>query len=146
MSAAERVSMLLFRAGGPQLMAVPLGRVARLEEIPREKIETTSGGLVIAVPRSSDAAFAARRRAAARARENQPVLVFMEQERRMGLIVDEIVDVVEDQLAVEMASARPGLLGSAIIGGRATDVIDIGYWLTEACRQRVAVPAHQGWG
>ena len=69
----------------------------------------------------------------------------MEQDLRMGLMVDEIVDVVEDHLAVEMASARPGLLGSAIIGGRATDVIDIDYWLTEACRYRAPVPASQAW-
>ena len=50
----------------------------------------------------------------------------------MGLLVDEIVDVVEDQLNIELAGDRPGLLGTALIAGRATDVIDIGFWLTQA--------------
>jgi two-component system chemotaxis sensor kinase CheA len=47
-------------------------------------------------------------------------------------MVDEIVDVVEDRLHIELSGSRPGLLGSAVIGGVATDVIDTGYWLTQA--------------
>ena len=141
---AEHVSMLLFRAGGSQLMAVPLERVARLEEIPRQNIETTCGGLVTQY-RGHLMPLLPLGDGLNQSGESQAVLVFMEQDLRMGLMVDEIVDVVEDHLAVEMASARPGLLGSAIIGGRATDVIDIDYWLTEACRYRAPVPASQAW-
>ena len=62
----------------------------------------------------------------------QPVLVFNDGDRTMGLMVDEIVDVVEDRLHIELSGSRPGLLGSAVIGGIATDVIDTGYWLTQA--------------
>jgi two-component system, chemotaxis family, sensor kinase CheA len=62
----------------------------------------------------------------------QPVLVFNDHNRSMGLMVDEIVDVVEDRLNIELSGARPGLLGTAVIGGHATDVIDTGYWLTQA--------------
>ncbi len=61
----------------------------------------------------------------------QPLLVFAEGERTMGLMVDEIIDVVEDTLDIELAGARPGLLGSAVIGGLATDVLDTGYWLMQ---------------
>ena len=50
----------------------------------------------------------------------------------MGLVVDEIVDIVEDQLKVEVAVDRPGLLGSAIVAGKATDLIDAGFYLTQA--------------
>ena len=50
----------------------------------------------------------------------------------MGLMVDEIIDVVEDRLEIELSGARPGLLGTAVIAGHATDVIDTGYWLTQA--------------
>jgi two-component system chemotaxis sensor kinase CheA len=31
-----------------------------------------------------------------------------------------------------LAGIRPGLLGTAVIGGRATDVLDTGYWLMQA--------------
>jgi two-component system chemotaxis sensor kinase CheA len=62
----------------------------------------------------------------------QPLLVFADGERIMGLMVDEIIDVVEDKLEIELTGTRAGLLGTAVIGGQATDVLDTGYWLTQA--------------
>ena len=50
----------------------------------------------------------------------------------MGLIVDEIVDIVEDRLNVELNTVNEGFLGSAIIHGEATDIIDTGHFLTLA--------------
>jgi two-component system, chemotaxis family, sensor kinase CheA len=50
----------------------------------------------------------------------------------MGLVVDEILDIVEEELAVELVAERPGYIGSAVIAGKATDVIDAGYYLTLA--------------
>jgi two-component system chemotaxis sensor kinase CheA len=66
------------------------------------------------------------------ATQTQPLLVFAEGDRIMGLMVDEIIDVVEDRLDIELAGARAGMLGSAVIGGLATDVLDTGYWLMQA--------------
>jgi len=129
----DRTAMLLFRAGGPQPLAVPLGLVARLEDIPRETVEASCGApvtqyrgrLMPLVPMSGRVDTNAPR---------QPVLVFADGDRTMGLMVDEIVDVIEDRLHVELSTASPGLLGTAVIGGRATDVIDTGYWLEQAWR------------
>src|SRR3954468_7589414 len=45
-SSAEQTAMLLFRAGGSPRMAVPLGLVARLEDIPRDSIELAGGSPV----------------------------------------------------------------------------------------------------
>jgi two-component system chemotaxis sensor kinase CheA len=47
----------------------------------------------------------------------------------MGLVVDEIVDIVEDQLNIEVASDIPGVLGSAVVKGQATEIIDISHFL-----------------
>ena len=127
----DRTAMLLFRAGGEQKLAVPLGLVARLEDIPRDKIEISCGapvtqyrGKLMPLVALSDNLDTEKPR--------QSVLVFNDDDRSMGLMVDEIVDVVEDRLNIELSGARPGLLGSAVIGGHATDVIDTGYWLTQA--------------
>ena len=43
---SDQTAMLLFRAGSDQKMAVPLGLVARLEDIPRDKIEISCGAPV----------------------------------------------------------------------------------------------------
>jgi two-component system chemotaxis sensor kinase CheA len=62
----------------------------------------------------------------------QETLVFSDNGRSMGLAVDEVVDIVRDRMAIELSSARPGLLGSAIIAGKAVDVVDVGHFLTLA--------------
>ena len=59
----------------------------------------------------------------------QPLLVFSDAGRSMGLVVDEIVDIVEDRLDIEVGSDTPGVLGSAVIKGQATEIIDIGHFL-----------------
>ncbi|MCK5621916.1 MAG: response regulator, partial [Alphaproteobacteria bacterium] len=58
--------------------------------------------------------------------------VFADRDRSMGLLVDEIVDIVEDRLSIELTTERPGMLGSAIIDGDATDIVDTSYYLTQA--------------
>ena len=128
---SDRTAMLLFRAGGEQPMAVPLGLVARLEDIPRERIEM-SGGAPVTQYRGRLMPLVALSGMLSDERPRQPVLVFTDRDRSMGLMVDEIVDVVEDRLHVELSGDRPGLLGTAVIGGHATDVIDTGYWLMQA--------------
>ncbi len=122
-------TLLLFRAGGTEPKAVPLGLVARLEEIENDRIERSGdrllvqyrGQLMPLVPLSGsldDTGFGRR-----------PVLVFSDRGRSVGLAVDEILDVVEDRIDVQLLSDRPGIIGSAVIAGRATEVIDTAYWL-----------------
>ncbi len=125
--ARPRTAMLLFRAGGMP-MAVPLERVARLEEIPRESIENSAGALVVQY-RSRLMPLVALSATPMPSAPTQSVLVFADAERSTGLMVDEIVDVVEDCAEIDVPAVRPGLLGAAIIGGRAVYMIDIAYWL-----------------
>jgi two-component system chemotaxis sensor kinase CheA len=47
-------------------------------------------------------------------------------------MVDAILDVVEDRLDIELAADRPGVLGTAVVAGKATDVLDAGFWLRQA--------------
>jgi CheY-like chemotaxis protein len=59
----------------------------------------------------------------------QQLLVFSDGNRSMGLMVDEIVDIVEDRLDIEVGSDRAGVLGSAVVRGKATEIIDVGHFL-----------------
>ncbi|WP_428491010.1 chemotaxis protein CheW [Rhodopila sp.] len=130
-SSSDKTAMLLFRAGENRRMGVPLGLVARLEDIPREKIELSCGAPVMQY-RGKLMPLIAIDPAIDQQKPTQPLLVFAEADRIMGLMVDEIIDVVEDRLDIELAGARSGLLGTAVIGGQATDVLDTGYWLMQA--------------
>ena len=127
----EKTSLLIFRAGGEERMAVPLALIARLEEIDMSKAETSHGQVMVQyrghlmplIPCDPAHEFKTEGR--------QPVLVFSDAGRSLGLAVDEILDIVEDHLKIELASDAPGLIGSAVIGGKATDLIDAGYYLTK---------------
>jgi two-component system chemotaxis sensor kinase CheA len=128
----DGMALLLFRAGGDATpRAVPLGLVARLEDVDREKIERTSGGFVTQY-RGRLMPLIGMGGGEPGGGATQPVLVFAEGDRTMGLMVDEIVDVVHDKLNMELGSGSDGLLGTAVIAGQATDVLDTGYWLTRA--------------
>ncbi len=134
-SSSDSIAVLLFRAGDAAPKAVPLALVARLEDIPRARIETAGGRLVTQyrgqlMPLESMGGEMLGGEPAEGA--SQPVLVFNDRGRSMGLMVDEIVDVVESPLHMELAAARPGILGTAVIAGQASDVIDTGYWLLQA--------------
>jgi len=129
----DRTPLLLFRAAGEATpKAVPLGLVARLEDIPRDKIENAGGAFVTQYRGKLMPLIAMDGAGPCEARPMQSVLVFADHERSMGLMVDEIVDVVQDRLRIELGAPRPGALGTAVIAGSATDVIDTGYWLTQA--------------
>ncbi|MBR0662324.1 hybrid sensor histidine kinase/response regulator [Neoroseomonas oryzicola] len=140
-------SLLLFRAGEGAPKAVPLGLVARLEDIPAERIEMSGttpvvqyrGGLM---PLVSVAPGWTRPDDAAR----QAVLVFTENDRAMGLMVEEILDVIEERLVIQPGSGRSGFIGSAVVAGRVTEVIDTAHWLAQAGEDwfRAARPAATG--
>jgi two-component system chemotaxis sensor kinase CheA len=125
-------SLLLFRAGDQTPKAVPLGLVARLEDIPVERIEMSGGTPVVQYRGQLMPMVPIAGHWEAPESGRQAVLVFTEGQRSMGLMVDEILDVVEEPLVIQPGSDRLGYLGSAVISERVTDVIDTVYWLSHA--------------
>jgi two-component system chemotaxis sensor kinase CheA len=130
-SGEQLTSLLVFRAGSNQPKAVPLGLVTRLEEIAVEKIEFSNGRHMVQY-REQLMPLVQMNEVEIRASGSQPILVFADDGRSMGLVVDEIVDIVEERLNIEVAGAQDGILGSAVIKGHATEVIDVGYFLPMA--------------
>jgi two-component system chemotaxis sensor kinase CheA len=132
LQSSDKTSLLVFRSGGRDLKAVPLALVARLEEIELDKVEYSNGQPVVQyrsqlMPLVHMDGFVQMREEG-----RQPVLVFSDRDRTMGLVVDEIVDIVEDELDVELKADVPGMIGTAVINNKATDIIDTGYYLTRA--------------
>ncbi|MBN8975924.1 MAG: hybrid sensor histidine kinase/response regulator [Rhizobiales bacterium] len=131
-NAAEQLtSLLVFRAGSMQPKAVPLALITRLEEISSDKIELSNGRYMVQY-REQLMPLVQMDGVEVATSGVQPILVFADDGRTMGLVVDEIVDIVEEKLAIEVASGRDGILGSAVIKSRATEVIDVGHFLPMA--------------
>ena len=125
----SRVSLLLFRAGSPQLKAVPLSLVVRLEEIEIRRIEFSNGRHVVQYRGQLMPLVCVNDDVRIKDDGAQPLLVFSDGRRSMGLVVDEIVDIVEDKLDIQVASDRAGVLGSGVIKGEATEIIDVGHFM-----------------
>jgi two-component system chemotaxis sensor kinase CheA len=129
--ADERQTLLLLGIGAEGRLAIPLSVVARLEEFGRDSVEQAGShevvqyrdqimrlvrlGDVLAVdpvPESADGPL--------------QVVVYTAHGRSVGLVVDRILDIVEEALTVQQRErASGGLLGSAVIQGRVTDLIDV---------------------
>lgn len=124
----EKSAFLIFRAGHGELKAVPLAAVTRLEEIDAQKIETV-GGRSVAQYRGDLIPIIAAGDMRIRSQGVQPVLVFSIADKTAGLAVDEIVDIVEDHLDIRTTGQGPGIIGSAIIRGHATEILDVAHWL-----------------
>src|SRR5580700_2772219 len=124
--------LLVFRAGSQQPKAVPLSLISRLEEIDCGRIEKSNDQHLVQYRGQLMPLLCIDAQTKIKQDGVQPVLVFSERNRSMGLLVDEIVDIVEQQLDIEVVSDQPGVLGCAVVKGRATEVIDVGHFLPQA--------------
>ncbi|MGJ4927563.1 hybrid sensor histidine kinase/response regulator [Bradyrhizobium sp. HKCCYLS2038] len=127
----QLTSLLVFRAGTAQPKAVPLALVTRLEEIAADKIEISNDRYMVQY-RDQLMPLVQMQGVSVQTTGSQPILVFADETRAMGLVVDEIIDIVEERLHIQVSGAKDGILGSAVIKGQATEVIDVGHFLPMA--------------
>jgi two-component system, chemotaxis family, sensor kinase CheA len=125
----QSTSMLVFRAGSPHPRAVPLSLITRLEEIDVNRMEFSNGRYVVQYRGQLMPLIPINDAVQVKTHGQQSLLVFSDEGRSMGLMVDEIVDIVDDTLNIEVRGNRPGVLGSAVIKGQATEIIDIEHYL-----------------
>ena len=127
----DRQRLLLFRAAGAERLAVPSSLVARLEEFPRAQIEHAAGTRVFQyrdkILPLVELSPILGSMSSEPANEDRPVqvVVIADGDRTIGVEVDQIVDIVEEQVSAVQMTDRPGLLCSAIVGGKVTDFLDL---------------------
>ena len=127
----ERQTMLLFSAGRFERLAVPLSLVARLEEIPVANVEHAAGRMVVQyrgqilplVPLAAQLDPGAD--SSLPKDQNVQVVVFNNGDRLIGMVVDRILDIVEEHVTVRKSSDTFGLMGSAVVGQKVTDFVDL---------------------
>jgi len=128
----ESISMLLFRAGSETPKAVPLSLITRLEEIDVDRIEHTNGRSLVQYRGRLMPLVYVNDAIERRSEGTQPMIVFTDSGRSMGLVIDEVVDIVDELLDIEIGSGQEGILGSAVIRGSATEILDVAHYLPMA--------------
>lgn len=142
----EPTSMLIFRAGTGAPKAVPLALVSRIEEIDVANLEDAGGQISIQYRDRLMPLVRLSEDSTLREQGKQLVLAFSDQGRSVGLIADDIVDIVESDVVIEMRGSRPGTIGTAIIDGKATDLIDTTFFLKQACEDWFGVQRESALG
>ena len=129
----DHQTFLLVQCGSHGRMAIPLSLVARLEEFPKSAIEfageqevTQYRGQIMPLIRLSRILQLSSAEAAVPSGEDRmQVVVYSESGRSVGLIVDRIVDIVDEKMALQNPAERRGVLGSSVIQKRVTDLLDV---------------------
>ena len=127
--AGDQTALLLFRAGSTELKAVPLDTVARIEEVDAAMIEQVGGRPVVQYRDRLMPLITIDADHGWKSEGKQPILVFDKDGRSLGLVVDEVVDIASDRVAIELIAHKEGLLGSAIVAGKATDLVDVNHYV-----------------
>ena len=124
------VPLILFRACADAPKAVPLALVTRLEMIDARSVEIADGRMLIQYRGGLMPLIPAGHSVVLKESGEQPLLVFSDEGRAIGLMVDEILDIVEQRIDIGVSSATSGTLGTAVIAGRATEIFDVAPYLT----------------
>jgi two-component system chemotaxis sensor kinase CheA len=137
----HRQALLLFRTPDHGQMAIPLSMVARLEEFARPSIERAGDqevvqyrGEILPLLQLSQVLPERRRQprhpsapedSGASSRDVVQVVVYTQGTKSVGLVVEHILDIVEESLDMQAPGTRQGVIGSAVIHGRVTELLDV---------------------
>jgi two-component system chemotaxis sensor kinase CheA len=152
---AEKQTFLIFTGPDDARMALPLDTLARLEEFPASQVERSGAqsviqyrGRILQLIRL-DLVLEERRKRRRHGEEpavvsDAPirVLVCNHEGGTVGLVVENIVDIVEDRADVKSPATRPGVLYAAIIEDRVTELLDLPAILHAAESSRVQEEEH----
>ena len=138
-SQQDKQTLLLFTGPDDAHMAVPLDRVGRLEEFPMSSVEQ-AGAIDVVQYRGEilplmflsevleERRSHVRRAATPRKTENADFLqgiVYSGDGKRVALVIDQVLDIVEEMIQVKSPPSRAGVLFTAVIQGRVTELLDM---------------------
>ncbi|MCB1921902.1 MAG: chemotaxis protein CheW, partial [Candidatus Competibacteraceae bacterium] len=136
---AEIQTLLLVRSPGNGRLAIPLAPVSRLEEFESSHVESAGDvdvvqyrGQILPLVRLKNvlsASYSSDRLARTETGSFNTallqVIVFGDGARRIGLVVDEIIDIVQDVFETKGRATRAGVVGTLVIQGRVTELFDV---------------------
>jgi two-component system, chemotaxis family, sensor kinase CheA len=136
--ANRKQNLVLFTGRGGSRMAVPLDLLARLENIPGSQVERSGNqwvtqyrGQILPLIRVTHALEERRHLEAGGnlltlpTSEMLQVLVLENEQQSFGLVVTEILDIVESTLEPQSPPTRAGVLHSSVIADRVTELLDV---------------------
>ncbi len=143
-SETEQQALLLVGLGEERRVAVPLADVARLEEIKLDDIERSGHQEVVQyrdeiLPLVRLGGVMGYPEAEPREDGGLDVVVHRRGERTVGVIVGQVLDIVEEQVDMGDVAEAGAMRGSAVVKGRVTDVVDLAEVVDRGAGDRVGL-------
>ena len=124
-----RDRLVVFRVGSSSRLAMPLEKVARIEEIAPERVERAAGRDVVQYRGEILPLIWLEQELLGEpplmSAEPLVVIVCSERGRSIGLVVEEILDVVEEVVKIQGLGSERGVLGLTAVQGRVTELLDV---------------------
>ena len=128
----RKETVLVFDLAEYGRMAMPLSQVGRLELFQHSRVEALGGRHVIQYREDVMPLISVSSLLGAGGRDvfsERPdgvlnVIVYNHRCHRVGLVVSEIVDIVEERIELKARSNRPGLQGTVVVRGKVTELLD----------------------
>jgi two-component system, chemotaxis family, sensor kinase CheA len=127
--AEEKTRFVLFHAGPGAIKAIPLSLISRIESVTASAIKWSDGMYVMRHQKQLMPLVRVFAREEAPIAATNPILVLGVGGESMGLIVEEIVDVVEAHLALEIAGTSVGIVGTAQINDEVVELVDVTHFM-----------------
>jgi two-component system chemotaxis sensor kinase CheA len=126
-----KTCVVLLRAGAGPLKALPLSLIMRIEEVDGARLARSGdayvlpyeGRLMPVIRASDDMAIEARA---------YPILVLAGAGQAVGLLVEEIIDVVEEALEPQLAGVDERVVGVVNLRGQTVELLDMTYFINRA--------------
>jgi two-component system chemotaxis sensor kinase CheA len=122
---SSSTNFVVFRSDGPTLRALPITAVARILQVGPAQIESADGeclirddGLAIPLIDIEGRSFAGQ------SARLLTALLLERGDDSLGLIVDEIVDVIDEELNIEFPGSPCDVLGGAVLRGGTIEILD----------------------
>ncbi|KKB96123.1 Chemotaxis protein CheA [Candidatus Arcanobacter lacustris] len=123
----KMTKFLLVKSGKKSLKAIPIELVSRLEEIDVNTIEY-SGTSKIVQYRDKLMYLTQLDDDLEVQTQFQHVISFVDRDKILGIMVDDISDIVEHRVDIVSNISTPGYIGTMIINDKTTDLVDLSYY------------------
>ena len=128
-------TLLIFETMSGERMTLPLSDVARLERFARTDVEYAGRREVVQyrhqimplvhVSRTLTIDGPGEEGPRGEEKETLDVVVLTCRERSIGLVVDNILDIVRDRFVVQDLHSRKGVVGSVVVQGKVAELVDL---------------------
>ena len=126
---SDQMTLMLVESSGEELLAIPLGLIERIEQVNRRHIQVVGGKRTLTYRGRSLPLLGVDEVVnvgACRTKDNLYAVVYRSYEREVGLLVSELVDIVDSTTDFDSVThQQSGVFGSLLVEGKIALLLDI---------------------